>query len=107
MVEKLSRWKIEYDLKRLSKPVDRTEYDFNAAVVNAYYDSTSNSIKFPAAFLQAPFFHHSFPRALNYGGLGATIGHEITHGFDNGGIGVRFFCITDFTLECMQLVTSH
>ncbi|KAK6051836.1 peptidase family M13 [Cooperia oncophora] len=85
MVEKLSRWKIEFDLKRLSKPVDRTEYDFNAAVVNAYYDSTSNSIKFPAAFLQAPFFHHSFPRALNYGGLGATIGHEITHGFDDGG----------------------
>ncbi|KAK6060741.1 hypothetical protein COOONC_01597 [Cooperia oncophora] len=46
MVEKLSRWNIEYDLKRLSKPVDRTEYDFNAAVVNAYYDSTSNSIKY-------------------------------------------------------------
>ncbi|RCN42007.1 peptidase family M13 [Ancylostoma caninum] len=85
MVGKLSRWSIEYGFKRLIKPVDRTEFNFNAAVVNAYYSSTSNSIKFPAAILQAPFFHHTFPRALNYGGIGAVIGHEITHGFDDQG----------------------
>lgn len=85
MIEKLSRWNIEYGFKRLMEPVDRTEYSFNAAIVNAYYSSTSNSIKFPAAILQAPFFHHTFPRALNYGGIGAVIGHEITHGFDDQG----------------------
>ncbi|KAL6734622.1 hypothetical protein Aduo_005144 [Ancylostoma duodenale] len=85
MVGKLSRWSIEYGFKRLIKPVDRTEFNFNAAVVNAYYSSTSNSIKFPAAILQAPFFHHTFPRALNYGGIGAVIGHEVTHGFDDQG----------------------
>uniref|UniRef100_A0A158R2U6 Neprilysin-1 (inferred by orthology to a C. elegans protein) n=1 Tax=Nippostrongylus brasiliensis TaxID=27835 RepID=A0A158R2U6_NIPBR len=105
MVEKLLRWSIEYAYKRLLEPVDRTEYNFNAAVVNAYYSGTSNAIKFPAAILQAPFFHESFPRmhfigkherkdsenfrlqarALNYGGIGAVIGHEITHGFDDQG----------------------
>ncbi|CAJ0606368.1 unnamed protein product [Cylicocyclus nassatus] len=85
MLEKVARWGIEYSFRRLTKPVDRTEYNFNSAVVNAYYSSTSNSIKFPAAILQAPFFHHTFPRALNYGGIGAVIGHEITHGFDDQG----------------------
>ncbi|PIO72527.1 peptidase family M13, partial [Teladorsagia circumcincta] len=85
MIEKLSRWNIEFGFKRLIKPVDRTEYNFNAAVVNAYYSSNFNAIKFPAAILQAPFFHHTFPRALNYGGIGAVIGHEITHGFDDQG----------------------
>ncbi|KAK6036616.1 hypothetical protein COOONC_25879 [Cooperia oncophora] len=62
MIEKLSRWNIEYGFKRLTKPVDRTEFNFNAAVVNAYYSSNFNAIKFPAAILQAPFFHHTFPR---------------------------------------------
>ncbi|KJH41117.1 peptidase family M13 [Dictyocaulus viviparus] len=85
MMEKLSRWVIEFGFKRLIKPVDRTEYNFNPAVVNAFYSSTSNSIKFPAAILQAPFFHQTFPKALNYGGIGAVIGHEITHGFDDQG----------------------
>ncbi|KAK6052785.1 peptidase family M13 [Cooperia oncophora] len=85
MVEKLSRWNIEYDLKRLSKPVDRTEYDFNAAVVNAYYDSRSNSISKQINVVNAQAVLERFHRALNYGGLGATIGHEITHGFDDGG----------------------
>ncbi|KHJ99552.1 peptidase family M13 [Oesophagostomum dentatum] len=85
MLDKVGRWSIEYAFKRLTKPVDRTEFNFNAAVVNAYYSSTSNAIKFPAAILQAPFFHHTFPRSLNYGGIGAVIGHEITHGFDDQG----------------------
>ncbi|CAJ0606430.1 unnamed protein product [Cylicocyclus nassatus] len=91
MLEKVARWGIEYSFERLTKPVDRSEYNFNSAIVNAYYSPTSNSIKFPAAILQAPFFHHTFPstanrlRALNYGGMGAVIGHEITHGFDDKG----------------------
>uniref|UniRef100_A0A158PCF4 Neprilysin-1 n=1 Tax=Angiostrongylus cantonensis TaxID=6313 RepID=A0A158PCF4_ANGCA len=85
MMEKLSRWGIEFGFKLLLKPVDRNEFDFNPAVVNAFYSSTSNSIKFPAAILQAPFFHQTFPKALNYGGIGAVIGHEITHGFDDQG----------------------
>ncbi|CAJ0589888.1 unnamed protein product [Cylicocyclus nassatus] len=85
MLEKVTRWGIEYAFKGLMKPVNRSEYNFNSAIVNAYYSMESNSIKFPAAILQAPFFHHTFPRALNYGGIGAVIGHEITHGFDDEG----------------------
>ncbi|EYB87312.1 hypothetical protein Y032_0265g653 [Ancylostoma ceylanicum] len=61
MVGKLSRWNLVHEFKRLIEPVDRNEFDFNAAVVNAYYQPTSNSIKFPAAILQSPFFHHTFP----------------------------------------------
>ncbi|VDO25247.1 unnamed protein product [Haemonchus placei] len=94
MIEKLSRWRIECEFKRLIKPVDRTEYDFNPADVDAYYSHDFNSIndslkdyfsEIPAAILQAPFFHPTFPRALNYGGIGVAIGHEITHGFDDHG----------------------
>ncbi|KAK6734588.1 hypothetical protein RB195_018025 [Necator americanus] len=85
MVGKLSKWCLEYRYKQLIKPVDRTEFNFNSAVVNAYYSSTSNSIKLPAAIIQVPFFHPTFPRALNYGGIGAVIGHEIIHGFDDIG----------------------
>ncbi|EYB87308.1 hypothetical protein Y032_0265g653 [Ancylostoma ceylanicum] len=64
MVGKLSRWNLVHEFKRLIEPVDRNEFDFNAAVVNAYYQPTSNSIKFPAAILQSPFFHHTFPRCV-------------------------------------------
>ncbi|ETN81757.1 peptidase family M13 [Necator americanus] len=85
MVQKLLRWLIESEFKRLIKPADRTEFSFNSADVNAYYQAMTNSINFPAAILQAPFFHHTLPRALNYGGIGAIIGHEITHGFDDNG----------------------
>ncbi|KAK6738801.1 hypothetical protein RB195_020730 [Necator americanus] len=85
MVQKILRWDIEFDFKRLIKQPDRTEFNFNSAFVDAYYEPMTNSIKFPAAILQAPFFHHTFPRALNYGGIGAVIGHEITHGFDDEG----------------------
>ncbi|KAI1699239.1 peptidase family m13 domain-containing protein [Ditylenchus destructor] len=56
-----------------------------SAVVNAFYSSVKNAITFPAAILQAPFFDRSFPKAVNYGGIGAVIGHEITHGFDDQG----------------------
>ncbi|CAJ0606418.1 unnamed protein product [Cylicocyclus nassatus] len=90
MLEKVGRWKLESYFKQLIRPVDRSEFrygvtDLNSATVNAYYLFTANSIRVPAAFLQAPHFHHTFPRALNYGGLGTSIGHEITHGFDDQG----------------------
>ncbi|KAJ1345896.1 hypothetical protein KIN20_000528 [Parelaphostrongylus tenuis] len=85
MVEKLIRWSIEFSFKRLLKPVDRAEFSINPAIVNAMYSTKSNSIKFPAAILQAPFFHKTFPKALNFGGIGTIIGHEITHGFDDKG----------------------
>ncbi|XGW10612.1 hypothetical protein V3C99_012257 [Haemonchus contortus] len=85
MIEKLSRWETEFQYKRLIELVDRTEYDANPTEVGAYHSFHSNSIKILAAILQAPFFHHTFPRALNYGGIGAVIGHEITHGFDDQG----------------------
>ncbi|CAJ0605540.1 unnamed protein product [Cylicocyclus nassatus] len=90
MLEKVSRWDIECSFKRLPSPVNRSEYDnFNSVEVNGYYEPQSNSIApfsgFSAAILQAPLFHLTFPRALNYGGLGSLIGHEITHGFDDAG----------------------
>ncbi|KIH65967.1 hypothetical protein ANCDUO_03705 [Ancylostoma duodenale] len=61
MVEKLLRWDLEYEFKRLIKPVDRNEFELNPAEVDAFYERTSNSIIFPAAILQAPYFHHTFP----------------------------------------------
>ncbi|VDO83992.1 unnamed protein product [Haemonchus placei] len=85
MIEKLWRWEIEFYYKRLTEPVDRNEYDFNPAEVHAYHAFQFNTIQILAAILQPPFFHHTFPRALNYGGIGAVIGHEITHGFDDQG----------------------
>ncbi|XGW10613.1 hypothetical protein V3C99_012258 [Haemonchus contortus] len=85
MIEKLWRWEIEFYYKRLTEPVDRNEYDFNPAEVHAYHAFQFNTIQILAAILQPPFFHATFPRALNYGGIGAVIGHEITHGFDDQG----------------------
>ncbi|CAJ0599854.1 unnamed protein product [Cylicocyclus nassatus] len=85
MLDKVARWHIEHSFKLLMERVDRHEYDFNSATVNAYYMPTTNSIKFPAAILQAPFFHHTFPRALNYGAIGSIIAHEISHAFDDEG----------------------
>ncbi|VDK44180.1 unnamed protein product [Cylicostephanus goldi] len=91
MLEKVERWRIDSYFKRLTRPVDRSEFrtfdgtDFSSAVVNAYYTWPTNAISVPAAYLQAPHFHQTFPRSLNYGGLGTVLGHEITHGFDNQG----------------------
>ena len=70
---------------RLGKPVDRTEWGMTPQTVNAYYNSVNNEIVFPAAILQPPFFDLNADDAVNYGAIGAVIGHEISHGFDDQG----------------------
>ena len=71
--------------KRWGKPVDKKEWHMTPQTVNAYYDPTTNSINFPAAILQPPFFDPSVDDAANYGAIGAVIGHEMSHGFDDQG----------------------
>jgi putative endopeptidase len=73
------------DLERLTKPADRGEWGMSPQTVNAYYRSTWNEIVFPAAILQPPFFDVNADRAVNYGAIGAVIGHEMGHGFDDQG----------------------
>lgn len=75
----------DYSISRLGGPVDKTEWGMTPQTVNAYYNSTRNEIVFPAAILQAPFFDPNADPAVNYGGIGAVIGHEIGHGFDDQG----------------------
>ena len=78
-------WKKRKDLKRIGEEVDREEWFMAPQVVNAYYNPLFNEIVFPAAILQPPFFDWQADAATNYGGIGAVIGHEITHGFDDQG----------------------
>ncbi len=73
------------DLGKVGKPVDKAEFGMPAYLVNAGYNPTNNDITFPAGILQPPFFSESYDDALNYGAMGAVIGHEITHGFDDQG----------------------
>jgi putative endopeptidase len=75
----------ERNLKKLGKPVDKTEWGMTPQTVNAYYNPTANEIVFPAAILQPPFFNLEAEDAVNYGGIGGVIGHEIGHGFDDQG----------------------
>ena len=77
----------EYDrqLAKLGKPVDRDEWRMTPQTVNAYYNPSINEIVFPAAILQPPFFDADADDAVNYGAIGAVIGHEISHGFDDQG----------------------
>ena len=77
------QWKLE--LSRLPKPVDRSLWDMNVQEVNAYYNPLMNQVTFPAAILQPPFFDPAADPAVNYGETGATIGHEMGHGFDDEG----------------------
>lgn len=74
-----------YNLNKIGKPVDKTEWGMTPPTVNAYYSSTRNEIVFPAGILQHPFFDFKADDAVNYGGMGAVIGHEISHGFDDQG----------------------
>jgi putative endopeptidase len=75
----------DYRLARLGGPVDRSEWDMTPPTINAYYNALGNEIVFPAAILQPPFFDPDGDPAVNYGGIGGTIGHELTHGFDDSG----------------------
>lgn len=80
-----SVFEYNYNLHKLGKPVDRTEWGMTPPTVNAYYNPGFNEIVFPAGILQYPFFDFSADDAVNYGGIGAVIGHEMTHGFDDQG----------------------
>ncbi|VDM79410.1 unnamed protein product, partial [Strongylus vulgaris] len=83
LMKKAEVWIQKKEFRKLLKPFDRHEFDVSPAVVNAFYSPEKNAITFPAGILQPPFFSGSFPKAVNYGGIGAVIGHEITHGFDD------------------------
>lgn len=80
-----SRYGRERNLSRIGKPVDKSEWEMTAATNNAYYQPTNNEICFPAGILQPPYFDRSADPAINFGGIGATIGHELGHGFDDEG----------------------
>lgn len=80
-----SRWELSDNLEKLYKPVDKLEWYMNAHDINAYYSPSKNEIVFPAGILQEPFYSSEQSLAENLGGIGAVIGHEITHGFDDKG----------------------
>jgi putative endopeptidase len=75
----------ERDVAKIGKPVDKSEWGMTPPTVNAYYRATSNEIVFPAGILQPPFYDPKADDAINYGGIGSVIGHEMTHGFDDQG----------------------
>jgi len=79
------RFDMAYNLNKIGKPVDPTEWQMTPQTVNAYYDPTTNEICFPAGILQPPFFDMNADDAANYGAIGVVIGHEMTHGFDDQG----------------------
>ena len=80
-----NRWILAHNLEKLYKPVDKLEWHMNAHEINAYYSPTNNEIVFPAGILQEPFYSINQSLAENLGGIGAVIGHEMTHGFDDNG----------------------
>ncbi|MFA5805304.1 MAG: M13 family metallopeptidase [Melioribacteraceae bacterium] len=84
-LERAGRWARKVNLAKLGKPVDKTEWGMMPQTVNASYNPTKNDITFPAAILQPPFFNQYADDAINYGAMGAVIGHEISHGFDDQG----------------------
>jgi putative endopeptidase len=79
------KWSVADNLSKLGKPTDRTEWGMSPQTVNAYYNPSTNEICFPAAILQPPFFNPDADDAVNYGGIGVVIGHEMSHGFDDQG----------------------
>ena len=84
-VKRATRFNADYDMEDLGKPVDRKKWVMNPQEVNAYNGGGENKIVFPAGILQPPFFDPNADDAVNYGGIGAVIGHEISHGFDDQG----------------------
>jgi predicted metalloendopeptidase len=78
-------FEVHRQLAKIGKPLDKQEWQMTPPTVNAYYDPTQNNINFPAGILQPPFYDFKADDALNFGGMGAVIGHELTHGFDDQG----------------------
>jgi putative endopeptidase len=84
-VRNCSEWAYNYNINKLGKPIDRSEFNFTTPTVNASYNPLQNTITFPAGVLQFPFFDFGADDAVNYGAIMAVIGHEMTHGFDDQG----------------------
>ena len=84
-LQNISAWQYAKNLDKVGKPVDKAEWGMAPQTVNAYYSGSNNEIVFPAAILQPPFFNPKADPAVNFGGIGAVIGHEISHGFDDSG----------------------
>ncbi|WP_313376933.1 M13 family metallopeptidase [Chishuiella sp.] len=84
-VIEISKWRTKENLKDFGKAVDKTRWGMSPQTVNAYFNPTNNEIVFPAAILQPPFYDYRADAAVNFGGIGAVIGHEISHGFDDSG----------------------
>ena len=81
----VGKWGQEQNFKEIGEPVDKTEWGMSPQTVNAYFNPLNNEIVFPAAILQPPFYNYTADEAVNYGGIGAVIGHEISHAFDDSG----------------------
>ncbi|WP_121666901.1 M13 family metallopeptidase [Mesonia aquimarina] len=81
----VSAWNFRDNLSKINEPVDKTEWGMSPQTVNAYFNPFNNEIVFPAAILQPPFYNYKADAAVNYGGIGAVIGHEISHAFDDSG----------------------
>ena len=82
---RVAKFERDYELAKIGVPVDKTEWHMTPQTVNAYYSPRGNEVVFPAAILQSPYFDLAADAAINYAGIGATIGHEIGHGFDDQG----------------------
>lgn len=81
----VSKFNFDKNIAKIGKPVDKTEWHMSPQTVNAYFNPPNNEIVFPAAILQPPFYNYKADDAVNYGGIGAVIGHEISHSFDDSG----------------------
>jgi len=84
-MDRASRYEVARQLAKIGKPVDKKEWVMTQPTVNAYYDPQQNNINFPAGILQPPFYDNKMDDAVNYGAIGAVVGHELTHGFDDEG----------------------
>ncbi|WP_177730629.1 M13 family metallopeptidase [Flavobacterium inviolabile] len=84
-MKNVAKWGFDENIEDLKKPVDKTRWGMSPQTVNAYFNPSYNEIVFPAAILQPPFYDYKADEAVNYGGIGAVIGHEISHGFDDSG----------------------
>jgi predicted metalloendopeptidase len=84
-VMRSDQFEVAREMKKIGQPIDRGEWEITPPTVNAYYNPNMNEVVFPAGILQPPFFNPEADDAVNYGGIGAGIGHEMTHGFDDQG----------------------